>query len=307
MPSPASSSPAICLCAISPPCECPGVAGDRTGLIQASKHLAKRLGAARAYRSLRALSVGRKEPVRVWREGLRDEIGFWEQVLPERVVTDSGYRDRVDPRAPMSDPLMNFLIGRIPEETVSIIDVGAGPLTALGKTYPGKTLRITATDPLASEYVRIMREAGIDPPVAPVACRGEDLLDTFQPGTFDIAFARNALDHCIDPVRVITNMVELVRDGRFVLLRHLRSVAELNLYRGLHQWNFDIEGGRFVIWRTGRERVEMGRVLETAATVECFEEGRWVVCVLTKSAAAGGVEEGGRHPTPHRAERDGSP
>ncbi len=172
----------------------------------------------------------------------------------------------------MLDPLMTFLIWQIPDETISIIDVGAGPLTKLGKTYPGKTLRITATDPLAPEYARIMREAGIDPPVPPIACRGEDLLDLFRPATFDIAFAQNALDHSIDPVRVITNMVHLVKEGRSVVLRHLRTVAVKELYRHLHQWNFDIEDGEFVIWRTRRDKVRMDRVLGRIATVACWRE-----------------------------------
>ncbi|MGH2993016.1 MAG: class I SAM-dependent methyltransferase [Solirubrobacterales bacterium] len=249
--------------------------------------------------------MSRREPVRVWTEGLPEEIGFWERVLADRVATDPGYRLRADPKAPMRDPLIKFLIGRIPEEAVSIIDVGAGPLTALGKTYPGKTLRITATDPLAAEYVRIMQEAGIEPPVRPIACRGEDLLDRFRPGSFDVAFARNALDHCIDPVRVITNMVHLVKDGRFVVLRHLRRVAQLNLYRGLHQWNFDIERGEFVIWRPGGEKIHMDRVLDTAAAVECFEEGAWVVCLLTKKTPAPPRQPPDEHPTPDLAGRDG--
>jgi hypothetical protein len=127
--------------------------------------------------------VSRREPARVWREGLTEEIGFWKRVLPDRVATDPGYRLRADPTAPMRDPLVKFLIAQIPEETVSIIDVGAGPLTALGKTYPGKTLRITATDPLADEYVRIMQEAGMEPPVRPIAFRAKDLLDRFRPST----------------------------------------------------------------------------------------------------------------------------
>jgi hypothetical protein len=82
---------------------------------------------------------------------------------------------------------------------------------------------------------------------------------------------------------VITNMVQLVKEGRFVVLRHVRRVAQLNLYRGLHQWNFDIERGEFVIWRPGREKVSMNRVLGAAAAIECFEEGAWVVCLLTKT------------------------
>ena len=73
-----------------------------------------------------------------------------------------------------------------------------------------------------------------------------------------------------------------MEDGRFAVFRHLRRVAQLNLYRGLHQWNFDIERGEFVIWRPGGEKVSMNRVLGAAAALECFEEGVWVVCLLTR-------------------------
>jgi SAM-dependent methyltransferase len=258
----------------------------RTGVAGVSKKLAKRLGMKRLYGSLRASLVGRREPQRVWREGLPEEVEFWKQALPARVAMEPGYKLRVDPTAPMTDPLLSSLIANIPAETVSILDVGAGPLTALGKTYPGKTLNITPTDPLATEYVRIMRDAGIEPPVPPTPCRGEDLLDLFGPSTFDIAFARNALDHSVDPVRVIRNMVHVVKDGRFVVLRHLRREADRNLYRGLHQWNFDIEEGEFVIWRIRGEKIRVNRILGDAAAVACFEENGWIVCLMTKTTAA---------------------
>ncbi len=257
--------------------------GDRIGVVDLSRKLARRLGFVGMVRSLRGAWVGRRDPLQVWQAGVRSEVGFWERVLPERVVSDADYRRRVDPRAPLEDPLLKLLIARIPEETVHLLDVGAGPLTALGKTYPGKTLSITATDPLAGEFVRILREAGVEPPVAPIACRGEDLLDSFAPGTFDIAFARNALDHSIDPVLVITNMVHLVKEGRFVVLRHFRREAQRNCYRGLHQWNFDLEGRDLVLWRTRKKKIRVRGVLGSAAEMDSFEEGPWVVCVITKN------------------------
>jgi SAM-dependent methyltransferase len=260
--------------------------GDRTGIVPASKRLAKRVGVKRVYGSLRATLVGRREPQQVWSEGVPREVAFWRRVLPDRVATDAGYKLRADPMAPISDPLLKMLIARIPDENLSIIDVGAGPLTSVGKTYPGKTVSVTATDPLAPEYARIMQDAGIEPPVPPIACRGEDLLNLFRPGTFDLAFARNALDHCVDPVRVIRNMVQLVKEERFVVLRHRRREANTQLYRGLHQWNFDIEDGGFVIWRTRRDRVHLDRVLGPTAKVNCFEEGGWVVCLITKRPSA---------------------
>jgi glycosyltransferase involved in cell wall biosynthesis len=58
------------------------------------------------------------------------------------------------------------------------------------------------------------------------------------------------------------------------------------LYRGLHGWDFDIEDGGFVVWRTRRDRVHLDRVLGPAAKVNCFEEGGWVVCLITKRPSA---------------------
>jgi SAM-dependent methyltransferase len=261
--------------------------GDRVAMGRWLRRLAKRFSAARTgYRSARAVLVRRKEPERVWRESLPGEVEFWKQELPGRVASWDDYKLRADPRAPMEDPVVKMLIARIPDETVSLMDVGAGPLTALGKTYPGKTLNITATDPLAGEYSKIMRRAGIEPPIPPIACRGEDLLRRFRPATFDIAFARNALDHAADPVRVITNMVHLVKEGRFVVLRHLRSVGRHQFYRGLHQWNFDIEDGEFVIRRPGHSPSRMGEILDDSASISCFVDAHdWLVCVITKAGS----------------------
>ncbi len=247
-----------------------------------ARAFAKRLGLKRPYRALRAEVVSRRGPERVWNDELPSELEFWARELPHRVATWPDYIRRADPRAPVRDPLMKVLIAGVPRETVSIIDVGAGPLTSLGKTYPGKALKITATDPLGREYARLMEEAGIEPPVRPIACRGEDLLERFAPSSFDIAFARNALDHSVDPRRVIANMVRLVRGDGFVLLKHRRNEGQAHAYRGLHQWNFDIEDGQLVISRPGRGKVELQRSFKATAAVLSFEVGGWLLCLLAK-------------------------
>ena len=257
------------------------------GVLRALRRLGKRSSAARAvYRWSRAVVVGRREPEQVWRGGLPREVEFWEQVLPGRVVDNEDYRLRAARNAPMRDPLVNTLIARIPEQTVSIIDVGAGPLTALGTSHPEKNLKITAADPLAAEYTRIMQEAGIDPPVPPIACRGEDLLRRFRPDTFDIAFARNALDHTADPLLVVTNMVRLVKTGGFVVLQHVRREGGHQYYRGLHQWNLDIDDGEFLIARPRHEAIRLSRVLGERAVVNAFMDPiGWLVCVVTKRSS----------------------
>jgi SAM-dependent methyltransferase len=76
------------------------------------------------------------------------------------------------------------------------------------------------------------------------ACEGERLLERFGPDTFDVAYARNAIDHVVDPRRVIENMVGIVRSRGYVVLRHTRNEALNHDYGQLHQWNFDERNGR---------------------------------------------------------------
>jgi hypothetical protein len=87
-------------------------------------------------------------------------------------------------------------------------------------------------------------------------------------------------------LRVIRNMVQVVKDGRFVVLRHVQREAQHQYYQGLHQWNFEVEEGEFVIWRPRHERVHMNRVLDGAATIDCFVDyNDWLVCLITKRAS----------------------
>jgi SAM-dependent methyltransferase len=214
-------------------------------------------------------------------------VSFWKEYI------DSGgldwpdeYAARLDPATPLSEPLIADRLGEIPSEAISILDVGAGPMTTLGKTYPGKTLEISAVDPLASHYDRLLTHSGLTPPVRTLPFRGEELLDRFPEKSFDVAYARNSLDHSDDPVLVITNMVQLVRPGGLVVLRHYRTEAETEQYQGLHQWNFDIRAGELVLWSRWAEH-NLSRMLRHDVELECRYEGgsdhaEWVVCVMTK-------------------------
>ncbi len=129
-----------------------------------------------------------------------------------------------------------------------IIDVGAGPVSKLGIRYPGKSIEVVPVDPLAQQYERLLRRFGVEPPVRTIEAHGEHLLSRFAPASFDIAYAVNAVDHSYDPMRIIQNMLALVRPDGVVLLRHRLNEGEHERYVGLHQWNFDVRGGDLVIW-----------------------------------------------------------
>jgi SAM-dependent methyltransferase len=182
------------------------------------------------------------------------------------------YRKRLEADAPIDDPLVTARLAKLEQREVSILDVGAGPITKLGTSYPGKAVSVVAVDPLADQYARLLRNHGIDPPVRTIKCHGERLLKRFAPHTFDIAFAVNSVDHSYDPIRIIRNMVAVVKPVGVVLLRHVRNEGERQAYYGPHQWNFDVEEGRLVLWNA-RGRTNVGDELEPGARVEAWIEG----------------------------------
>ena len=215
---------------------------------------------------------------RLGKRGVRGEAGFWDKWLTEHL--DAGeLRRRLDPAAP-ADPLLCAAADRFADARIEILDVGAGPLSTLGKRVPGKEIEIVAVDPLADEYTGSLERAGIEPPVVTVKGEAELLVDQFGTGRFHVAHASNALDHTYDPVAGIREMVEVVRPGGTVILRHGINEAEAQGYRGLHQWNFDRRDGAFWVWSASAEH-NVSEMLRGRADVECREQDGWLVCVIT--------------------------
>jgi SAM-dependent methyltransferase len=207
-----------------------------------------------------------------WRARRRSEVAFWAGWLAGAPGTEQWADDRALRLAPdteIRDPLVREELERNPADEASILDVGASPITRLGFCYPGKMLTIVAVDPLADEYERLLRDLGLEPPIRTICVAGEDLLEHFEPQQFDLAYASNALDHSADPLTIISNMVAVVRAGGVVLLRHKRNEGEAARYGGLHQWNFDARGQRFLLWNTAVQ-VDVGSALEGRALTSAW-------------------------------------
>jgi len=223
-----------------------------------------------------------------WHKGTGDELEFWQQWLQTQGREwPEDFQSRLDPTVKINERRIAEYIKGTDGQDVSILDVGAGPLSSLGKVFPGKSITITATDPLADEYNRVMSELGIVPPVRTISCEGERLLDLFEPESFDIAYARNALDHSHDPLRVIRNMVSLIKSTGLVFLRHFSNEAVQQGNVGLHQWNFDVRDGALVVWNESQV-FDVASCLGSQAQVLCYYEGDaaigppWVVAEITK-------------------------
>jgi SAM-dependent methyltransferase len=218
----------------------------------------------------------------LWRLGLKTELVFWDRYFATGGLDWSPrYAERLDPDAPLLESAVIESLDRLDQRELSVLDVGAGPITALGRVYRGRRLRIVAVDALADEYAAMLCRHGVLSPVPTIYGKGENLLDRFRPDSFDLAYARNALDHCVDPVRTIVNMVSLVRPDRDVVLVHGVDEAETSAYAGLHQWNFREYEGALLVWNQG-EVHNLTNVVAGAARVRCDEQHGELVVVITK-------------------------
>jgi SAM-dependent methyltransferase len=232
--------------------------------------------------------VGRLLPAEwVWTRTFTSEVKYWADWLAqEGGESRSDYLYRVDPTAELRDPLVTTAMDQIPTREISVLDVGAGPLTVVGKRYRGRHINVTAIDPLAHEYDRLLAEHGITPPVRTIYCPGEEISSRLGNGQFDLVYARNSVDHSVDPLKVIREMVTAVRPGGVVLLRHFLREAKNVHYYAIHQWNFDIEDGDLTLTRPFHSYNVTGELAPEARTRVWLERSSphapWVCAVVTK-------------------------
>jgi len=225
----------------------------------------------------------------LWRTRAKSEVDFWAGWLTGAPGTEQWAHDRelrLAPETEIRDPLVRQELERNPAEEISILDVGAGPLTMLGYRYPGKTLTIVPVDPLADDYERLLREAHLEPPIPTIAVAGEALLEHFGSRRFDIAYASNSLDHSADPFTIIYNMVSVGSTGGIVLLRRKTYEGESARYGGLHQWNFDVAGGNLLLWNNAAE-VNVSAALEGRAATTAWTAQHEVMARLVVGSPVG--------------------
>lgn len=185
-----------------------------------------------------------------WRLQLPSEVAFWDAYFRTQGmgIYAEHYQLRLDPSAPFLDTLRPYLPVA---EPVAVLDVGAGPISPINPRWPGRTIHVTAVDPLAAEYDRILARYGIIPRVRTVAGDGEMLTEQFPAAPFDLAYAANCLDHSYDPLRAITQMLAVVKPGGWVVLDHNIREGAHQRYRGLHQWDFtERDGDLWIATRT---------------------------------------------------------
>jgi SAM-dependent methyltransferase len=228
----------------------------------------------------RALSLV-MQPRQLWQRELRSEVRFWKEYLDGKGLQFSeDYATRLNPETPLQLDLAELL--GLSDGPVRVLDVGAGPLTVLGKNYQGRKLDITAVDALADAYDEELRKLSVVPPVRTTACETEKLTNRFGTGVFDLVYAQNTLDHTYDPARCVREMVAVGKPGAVIAARHKNDEARVEAYEGLHQWNLTVEDGRWLLWNRSNRIDLFEEVAADADPILVKDEGDWHFVALRK-------------------------
>lgn len=217
---------------------------------------------------------------------LRNEVVFWRRwLLTEGLEWPEDFKARFDPELPIQDHVAP-LIDRSSKPSVEILDVGAGPVTKLGKTHASKRLSITATDVLGREYNALLDELGVEPPVRTRYAASETLCEQIGERQFDIVHAQNTLDHSADPFAALEEMLALTAPGGFVVLLHEENEGQNERYHALHKWDFSCEDGRFLIRGPGPRGAlrDVTAIMDGRAEVECSSAEGLVLVTMRKLA-----------------------
>ena len=170
------------------------------------------------------------QQLHAWRGGIAEELQFWRHWLDTcGAQWSDDYAKRFNPQNPL-DSVAQDVISAAQLDSASILDVGAGPVTVVGYQMPGVQIKITAVDPLAHGYQRLLADRNKIPVIKTEFALAEFAASLFASQQFDIVHCRNALDHSFDPMTGILEMLQVVKTGGTVLLRHLPNEADNRLY-----------------------------------------------------------------------------
>lgn len=189
-----------------------------------------------------------------WKAGIRDELRFWWRSLARQASRADGEQFRAHFRLNNPFQYADLFEGRRPE-TLDTLDVGCALFPSIGAQFGETKVSVTAADPLATGYNRLMDLFGIE--------RGYDLqfgvaektADIFGRDRFDFILSKNSIDHSFDPAAAFTQICLALKPGGVARFEHFCNEAKNQNYNGFHQWNLEPNDGRVRIWNRDVDRL----------------------------------------------------
>lgn len=201
-----------------------------------------------------------------WLSGIPSEIAFWDSYMRTKGSSGSHRWEDV-----ISDARPFRLDADLDLPVTKFLDAGSGPFSRCGFKTDKTDLSLVPVDALAPAYCRLKQMHGITSGINPQFGFAEILSDLFPANHFDIVHMSNSLDHSIDPILSLYNLLYVCKVGGKVILRHTKNEAKTENYTGLHQWNLCVEDSHFFIWR-GDLRIDVKKLFGSCIEMETFED-----------------------------------
>lgn len=219
-----------------------------------------------------------------WQAGLKNEALFWEAWIKEKGLE---WPDDFKSRRAPDFALQTFITELLPDENrnsaVRILDVGAGPLTRIGKLRQGWQITICPVDIAAEFFDRLLRECDIVPPVRTISGEVEHLSDLFSDEYFDLVYAENLLHCSYKPLTALRQMLQVLKLGGVILLTQPLNEGRKRDYQGLYQWNIFSIAGDMMIGNAAGNAVNVSSLFCNIAKISCRVENEWINVILKKN------------------------
>ena len=134
-------------------------------------------------------------------------------------------------------------------------------------------MQLTLVDPLANQYNALLDQAEVLGVPRPVEGYFETAAETLGHERFDVVWCRNALDHSMDPLLGLYNLLSLCKVGGGVILSFHPNEADGGRYQGLHQWNLRLQNNRVILAQMQQE-LDLTPLLEAQEVVQMHQEGQ---------------------------------
>ena len=127
------------------------------------------------------------------------------------------------------------------------LEIGSGPNSNLSYWVDNELLEVTAIDPLADVYEKIMRKLNYKYPITPIKIKGEEILEHFGEETYHIVFAQNSLDHVEDPIKCFNNANNVLKKGGFLFVCSNIKEGTRKSWTGMHKYDIYVENNELLL------------------------------------------------------------
>lgn len=181
-----------------------------------------------------------------WLSGIPYEVAFWSSIYNNKKSRNklfSWSQNNCGINEKIFD-IDGFLINK---KQSMVLDVGCGMSFRTKYLLDKYNVDLQYIDPLADYFNKIAVKNKVDAPTIRFGML-EYLSAFYKAESIPLIFIFNALDHSQNPIKGLFECFQILQIGGVIYLQHHNNEAEVENYRGFHQFNITIVDNELIIW-----------------------------------------------------------